>query len=359
VPPGGGAPQVWFQDPRLFGYFTGAAGIRIDPSGRYLYFAVALSQIPLTPGAGIVYRLPLTAHPSITQLQEVFRYPAGSMPFGLAFGASGKLYVALGMANQISILRPDANGQMHEEHRFPSPADNARRDVPYDYPMGIAFDGCGSLLVTNSNALSSANPAHWAIFDVFVGDTAAPLAHPVIGGVSVPQPPALACHATGAAPHSGSANSASCLAQHPAIRPRGIGPLTLGDTRKRMLSRVAARPVRRQRNVYSWCVNGGTGLVTAIFGRTGRSQLLISTAPARGARGVRPGVAAGAFERTYPRRSRLAPGLWSIRRGSSEIVGISGGRVRFVGVADRSLTRQPRLLTHQLRRAAVGARAVR
>jgi sugar lactone lactonase YvrE len=180
IPPGGGEPQLWFQDTRLFGYLFGAAGIRIDPLGRQLYFTVALSQHPATARAGIVYRLPLVERPSAAQLQEVFRYPAQSLPMGIAFGASGKLYVALAGPDQISILRSDGE-QLQEERRFPSPEENGRRDVPYDTPLGVAFDGCGSLLVTNSNAFSAPTPAHWAVFDVFVGDTGAPLARPAIG----------------------------------------------------------------------------------------------------------------------------------------------------------------------------------
>jgi sugar lactone lactonase YvrE len=194
VPPGGGEPQLWFQDPRLFGYLFGAAGIRIDPSGRFVYFTVAMSQHPAMLGAGIVYRLPLVGNPSADQLEEVFRYPAQSFPFGIAFGASGKLYVALAGPDQISILRPNGDVQLQEERRFPSVEENGQLDVPYDTPVGVAFDGCGSLLVTNSNAFSAPNPARWVIFDAFVDDTAARLARPVIGAADpVPEPRKPAC----------------------------------------------------------------------------------------------------------------------------------------------------------------------
>jgi DNA-binding beta-propeller fold protein YncE len=180
VPPGGGEPQIWFQDPRLVGYFFGAAGIRLDPSRRYVYFTVAVSQYPATAGSGLVYRLPLVEHPSADDLQEVFRYPRGSQPFGLAFGASGKLYVALAGPDQVSILRPADGARMEEALRFPSSEENQRRDVPFEDPIGIAFNGTGSLLVTNSGAFSPPNPAESVVFDSYVNDTAAPLARPAI-----------------------------------------------------------------------------------------------------------------------------------------------------------------------------------
>jgi DNA-binding beta-propeller fold protein YncE len=182
IPPGGGTPQLWFQDPRLFGYLFGAAGIRVDPAGKHLYFSVAVSEYPTTPAAGMVYRLPLVDHPSAAQLQEVFRYPPRSMPFGIAFGATGKLYVALAGANQISILQPDPTAAMQEQSRFPSAAENARRSVPYDNPLGLAFNGRGALLVTNSNVFAVPDASHWAVLDAFVADKGAPLATPAIPG---------------------------------------------------------------------------------------------------------------------------------------------------------------------------------
>jgi sugar lactone lactonase YvrE len=145
--------------------------MRIDPSGRYLYFVIANTRGP------IIYRLPLH-EPEATKL-EIFHlyepppFPIGAPP-GLVFGQSGKLYVMLGFANQVSVLRPDGT----EEKRFPSPQENLSREVPYAFPCMAAFDGRGSLLVTNVG--SPADPSQWVIFDVWVDDTAAPLARPEI-----------------------------------------------------------------------------------------------------------------------------------------------------------------------------------
>lgn len=184
VPPGGGEAQMWFQDPRLASYLFGPTGIRFDPSGQHLYFSVAISAFPGTPGNALIYRIPVNT-PTADRLEEFFRYPARSSAFGIAFGASGKLYVALAGPSQISILRPDGT----EEMRFPSAEQNSAQPVPYDRPLGLAFDGRGSLLVTNStNALSPPNSARWVIFDAYVNDTAAPHHRPVLTPRTSPAP---------------------------------------------------------------------------------------------------------------------------------------------------------------------------
>src|SRR5207247_4649244 len=65
---------------------------------------------------------------------------------GIAFGASGRLYVALFAKNQLSILDSDGT----EALRFPSPEENAEREIPVEGPFGLAFDGRGSLLAANT-----------------------------------------------------------------------------------------------------------------------------------------------------------------------------------------------------------------
>jgi len=51
---------------------------------------------------------------------------------GMAFGASGKLYVALFAKYQLSILDSDDS----EELRFPGPEENAAREIPINGPSG-------------------------------------------------------------------------------------------------------------------------------------------------------------------------------------------------------------------------------
>lgn len=181
IAPGGGEAEPWFVDPLLpafWGY--GFGGAAIDPSGEYLYFGTQFAS------AVAVYRFPLD-EPVHSALELVHLYeppmpswsPATSTGgmFGvgdISFGDSGKLYVVLLGSSQVSILATDGT----EELRFPSAAQNAAQEVPYDEPIFAAFDGAGSLLVTNA----SFRAANSAVFDVWVDDTALPLARPSIPG---------------------------------------------------------------------------------------------------------------------------------------------------------------------------------
>lgn len=110
---------------------------------------------------------------------------------GIAFGTSGDLYVVLFSKNQLSILRPDGT----EALRFPSPQDNAKLDVPLNGPFDLAFDGKGSLLVSNCGDATigngpggqpppggTVNAQNWVVFNVWVNDTAAGVPRPVIAG---------------------------------------------------------------------------------------------------------------------------------------------------------------------------------
>ncbi len=159
--------EVWYQDARFDSLF-GLNGIALDPTETKLYFALTSSQAPATPAQGIIYTLPLKEQPTAADLEVFFTYPEPvTGPDGIAFGQSGRLYVALAGSNQISILDPDGS----EVLRFPSPIDNQSQPAPYDAPASIAFDGRGSLLVTNHSFFAD-NPDHWVVFDVWVGDTA-------------------------------------------------------------------------------------------------------------------------------------------------------------------------------------------
>src|SRR5437762_12573401 len=42
------------------------------------------------------------------------------------------------------------SSDLSEALRFPSPEENAARDIPVNGPFGLAFDGRGSLLVANT-----------------------------------------------------------------------------------------------------------------------------------------------------------------------------------------------------------------
>jgi len=166
-----GQASIWFEDSRLsglFGFAGGPLGGRIDPSGRYFYFSITASGV--FPGEAVIYRLPLVDHPTAADLQLVHRFPvvpgeALPQASGLAFAASGNLYVGLIGPNQVAVLDPSGN----EIRRISSPL--------FVSPWGLAFLG-QSLLVTNASIEPVETADHWKVLKVFVGESGSPLNKP-------------------------------------------------------------------------------------------------------------------------------------------------------------------------------------
>ncbi len=183
VPPGGGAPDVWFTDPRLAGdpqVPFGVNGIRIDKKAKKVYISVTAENGTLD---GVIYRLPLVDHPTAADLHEVHRYsfpdPApGALPGpdGIALSQSGRIYVALAGTSQISVLRPNGN----EVVRFSGPAANpggSPNPMPFANPANIAFDDKERrILVTNHASLvTPPDPSLFAVLDIFVDEQGRPV----------------------------------------------------------------------------------------------------------------------------------------------------------------------------------------
>jgi len=174
VPPGGGAPEIWFQDMRLASPYIGTNGIRIHPDGDRLFFTVTTDLF----GQGYVYRLPLTEAPTASDLQVFHHFGLGEGPDGIAFGAAGDLYVTLALPLGSGILVLDANGA--ERRRFVNPQSSPF--FPYDSPANLAFDGSGRILVTNHAFVTGILlPSQFTVIEVCVGDSGAPLVEPVLG----------------------------------------------------------------------------------------------------------------------------------------------------------------------------------
>jgi sugar lactone lactonase YvrE len=176
IPPGGGAPVVWFQDVRLLGNPAlpfGVNGIRIDKKTGTMYLTVTVRA----DFSGAVLRLPLVDAPSASDLSvfHVFGAATGvQAPDGLALAKNGRVYVALAGTHQVAVL--DASGT--EIARFSGPAQGpAGTTLPWANPANIAFnDVAGTLLVTNHASLVvPTDPALFGVFDVKVDDKGAPL----------------------------------------------------------------------------------------------------------------------------------------------------------------------------------------
>lgn len=172
--PGGGAAQIWFQS-ALFeggGFFPfGTNGIRLDPEREHAYIVVTTSAT--APNVGTIYRLPLVNAPTAADLEVVHAYTANEAPDQLAFDTCGKLYVSLALSNQISVLAPNGT----ELTRYQSAPGDA---IPLDAPAAIAFDSRTKSLLIVNHAIFSANPAHFAVLRMYVGNPGNPLDKPIL-----------------------------------------------------------------------------------------------------------------------------------------------------------------------------------
>ncbi len=173
IAPGGGQPQIWFQDSRLDTPF-GPNGLRLNPDRNKIFFTVTAEGVgPMGEFlGGKIYTLPLVNAPTAAQL-KVFHQYNGEAPDGIAFGRSGKLYVVLAAPfnSGVSILRPNGTEQQRLTNPQGSPI------FPYDSPANAAFDGHGSLLLTN-HAFATMIPTNFTVLDVFVDDKESPLVRP-------------------------------------------------------------------------------------------------------------------------------------------------------------------------------------
>ncbi|MCA9517537.1 MAG: SMP-30/gluconolactonase/LRE family protein [Myxococcales bacterium] len=169
IPYGGGTPEIWLQDPRFIASF-GTNGLALSPDGRTLYVGVTGDPQP-----GAIYSVPIMDHPTPADvtLFHQYEYPD---PDGMAFGASGKLYVTLAYSNAISVLRPDGT----EERRITGPMDSPGGPIPWDNPAVLSFNWWAPEVFVTNHALLSSDPAHFSVFTVQVGDRASVPALPLI-----------------------------------------------------------------------------------------------------------------------------------------------------------------------------------
>ena len=171
VAPGGGQPEIWFQDQRLASAYIGVNGFRLSPDRSKVFLTVTADLL----GGSYVYTLPLVEAPGAADLQVFHQFALGDLPDGIAFGKSGNLYVTIAtpFKSGISVLRPNGT----EAARFKNPL--LSPIFPYDSPANIAFDNKGSLLVTN-HAFATMLPSQFTVLDVWVNDKASTLAKPLL-----------------------------------------------------------------------------------------------------------------------------------------------------------------------------------
>jgi hypothetical protein len=190
------------------------------------------------------------------------------------------------------------------------------------------------------DAALAARQTRWTanLLTTFDGMTAADLMR---GDVQVTRP-SLGPHRPfpARAPGAPTPPTADCLPSSTTLGADGAGPARLGRT-PRQLRAAKIRPQSRAKGVFRYCVDGTRGRVSAIVDR-GRVRLVTSTIPAD-----RPPLA------RFPRRRRLARGLFRARPSGNAVAGVRKGKVSFLGVTDRAGIRDVRLLRALLRRAGL------
>jgi hypothetical protein len=150
----------------------------------------------------------------------------------------------------------------------------------------------------------------------------------------------------------GVAPSSVCRQARLRFGPAGLGLVKIATPAEEVL-RGAGQPVRRVGRTWRYCVSGRTGgSVRVVFTPSGRSGLIVSTAPRHRIGGVGRGSRAAGL-----RASVLTRGLMSrdAGRGKRYLFGVSAdGRVRYAALAAASVARDARELRRELKLAGVG-----
>jgi sugar lactone lactonase YvrE len=158
VPPGGGTPAEWLKDPLLDGGPFGPTGIVLsaDRSSFLVGVQSDAGGLAANPTAGRILKVPVTGG-SASVLWESLPFDG---PDGFGVAASGTIYVANLLANQIAVVGPDGK----ERERFSSPL--------FDSPSSARFLGT-RLMVANQSYVQG-DPTHHAILDVETGEAGQP-----------------------------------------------------------------------------------------------------------------------------------------------------------------------------------------
>jgi hypothetical protein len=145
----------------------------------------------------------------------------------------------------------------------------------------------------------------------------------------------------------------SCRSSDGYFSPTGTRVLRLGASWRSLLYSLG-QPSSRPGRSYRYCVDGSPdAAIAAVFDSRGKAVLFTSTAAGYGAADVHPGASAGAL---HGRARVFAPGVWlgpPLRGGGRLVYGLSGGRVRYVGVAASSVLASRAGLRSDLRAAGV------
>ena len=172
VPPGGGEPQRWLEDPRLDGGEFGTTGIALmaDRATLLVGQQSEAGGAAGNPSTGRLWEVPIGGDGKPGPMRQLWESMPVDGPDGFAIARSGAVYVALLAANQIAVVGPDGA----ERERFPQApggGDNGST-VPFDSPSSVRF--LGTRLMVANQSYFSGDATHHAILDVESGEEGLP-----------------------------------------------------------------------------------------------------------------------------------------------------------------------------------------
>ena len=141
----------------------------------------------------------------------------------------------------------------------------------------------------------------------------------------------------------------ACAPRSAALRTDGLGSFRLGASVEQIIRAVGAHTTTLARAL-RWCVTDSSrARVTVVFSATGRARLVATTAARHPVAGLRTRMPWSQASRKV-KLVKIAKNLYVLKRDRRVVVGRRTGRVRFLAVADRSLSRNRDLLVHHVRR---------
>ena len=177
----------------------------------------------------------------------------------------------------------------------------------------------------------------------------------VLGGLvriaDAEPPPGAGPPPQAAPPGSGRPLDRPCQPQRLRVQPRAIGLVVL-NAEGRALRFQGARIRRRSAR---WCVQGG-GRMAAALDRRRRVRLIVSSARGHRYRKIAPGMPTRRARRAFPRRRRVAPGVYATDPSRRVLFAVRGRKVIWLAVARRDVTRHRVRVRRALRSAGFGAR---
>jgi hypothetical protein len=183
VPPGGGAPQRWLEDPRLDGggeFGTTGLELALDRGSLLVAQQSEAGGAAGNPTTGRLFRVPINPDGKPGQMTQLWESDPADGPDGFDIAKSGNVYIANLASNQLVVIGPGGN----EIERFPSAPGTGENgsSVPFDSPSSVSFLGTRAIVAQQS--FFTGDPARQAILDVETGEEGRPELIPPNAGLT-------------------------------------------------------------------------------------------------------------------------------------------------------------------------------